>query len=174
MCVCAICRHFFHPPVESDHGLQFSQSSRKIYLWNIHLHYVMLAFPVVPEDLIVVVKLSDMTASLVPLSLKVIQICICIWLVFVFQHLIVWRSGWLFGQTCFNWNLKWVCWYRRGAFSQLLHPALRTLQWLRYLDENAKIRPHLNTSKNTLLERHNLMQNFISNLTYDQYNVICD
>ena len=79
--------------------------------------------------------------------------CICTWLVFVFQHLIVWRSGWLFGQTCFNWNLKWVCWYRRGAFSQLLHPALRTLQWLRYLDENAKIRPHLNTSKNTLLER---------------------
>ena len=97
-------------------------------------------------------RLSDVTASLVPLSLKVIQICICIWLVFVFQHLIVWRSGWLFGQTCFNWNLKWVCWYRRGAFSQLLHPALRTLQWLRYLDENAKIRPHLNTSKNTLLE----------------------
>ena len=29
------------------------------------------------------------------------------------------------------------------AFSQLLHSALRTLQWLRYLDENAKIRPHL-------------------------------
>ena len=78
MCVCAICRHFFHPPVESDHGLQFSQSSRKTYLQKIYLHYVMLAFPAVSEDLIIVVKLSDVTASLVPLSLKVIQICICI------------------------------------------------------------------------------------------------
>ena len=78
MCVCAICRHFFRPPVESDHGLQFSQSSRKSRLQTIYLHYVMLAFPAVSEDLIIVVKLSDVTASLVPLSLKVIQICICI------------------------------------------------------------------------------------------------
>ena len=78
MCVCAICRHFFRPPVESDHGLQFSQSSRKSCLQTIYLHYVRSAFPVVPEDLIIDIKLSDVTASLVPLSLKVIQICICI------------------------------------------------------------------------------------------------
>ena len=72
--------------------------------------------------------------------------------VIVFQHLIVWRSGWLFGETCFNWNLKWYGWYCGGrAFSQLLHTALRTLQWLRYLDQNAKIRPGLNTSKKSNL-----------------------
>ena len=47
-------------------------------LQTIYLYDVMLAFPVVPEDLIIDIKLSDVTASLVPLSLKVIQICICI------------------------------------------------------------------------------------------------
>ena len=83
---------------------------------------------------------------------------------FVFDHLIVWKSGWLFGETCFNWNLKWSDWYRgRGAFSQLLHTALRTLQWARYLDQNAKIRPHSNASEN--ITKSNQQRRWNSNIS---------